>query len=92
MLAALEVGGNASSVHAEGRAARKPTRRCTRDVVALALGALPGMVVVYERRQRSQQLRSQGAQVERMLVSAVEHPSRARGGQGQRQAGRDHPR
>ena len=44
MLAASEIAGNASSIHAEGRAARKLLDDA-RDVIAQTLGVLPGMVV-----------------------------------------------
>ena len=44
MLMALDLGGNASSLHAEGRAARKVIEEARREVAALA-GATPGQVI-----------------------------------------------
>ena len=44
MLAALDAGGNASSVHAEGRAARKILDDA-RETLGFAFGCLPEMMV-----------------------------------------------
>ncbi|MDP8997872.1 MAG: hypothetical protein M3O03_12870, partial [Pseudomonadota bacterium] len=44
MLAAMDVGGNASSVHAEGRAARK-LMDDAREKLAFWFGCLPQMMV-----------------------------------------------
>ena len=74
MLAALEEGGNASSVHAEGRAARRQLDDA-REVVAQAVGAQPGMLVFTSGGSEANNLALKGAQVERLLISAIEHPS-----------------
>jgi cysteine desulfurase len=74
MLAASEVAGNASSVHAEGRAARKHLDDA-RDVIASKLGVLPGMVVFTSGGSEANNLALKGAAADRILVSAIEHPS-----------------
>jgi cysteine desulfurase len=74
MLAASEVAGNASSIHAEGRAARNLLDDA-RDVVAKELGVLPGMVVFTSGGSEANNLAIKGAAVDRILVSAIEHPS-----------------
>ena len=74
MLAALEEGGNASSVHAEGRAARRFLDDA-RETIAHALGALPGMIIFTSGGSEANNLALKGAKVERLLVSAIEHPS-----------------
>jgi cysteine desulfurase len=74
MLAASEVAGNASSIHAEGRAARKLLDDA-RDVIAKELGVLPGMVVFTSGGSEANNLAIKGAAVDRILVSAIEHPS-----------------
>jgi len=74
ILAATEAGGNASSVHAEGRGARKILDDA-REVIAGKLGALPGMVVFTSGGSEANNLALKGAKVDRILVSAIEHPS-----------------
>jgi len=74
MLAALDRAGNASSVHAEGRNARAIVEDA-REAIARALGALPGMVIFTSGGSEANNLAVKGTAVERMLVSAVEHPS-----------------
>jgi len=74
MLAAMEAGGNASSVHAEGRGARKVLDDA-REAIAGKLGALPGMVVFTSGGSEANNLALKGAKVDRILVSAIEHPS-----------------
>jgi cysteine desulfurase len=74
MIAASEVAGNASSIHAEGRAARKQLDDA-RDVIAKELGVLPGMVVFTSGGSEANNLAIKGAAVDRILVSAIEHPS-----------------
>jgi len=74
MLAVSEVAGNASSIHAEGRAARKLLDDA-RDVVAKELGVLPGMVVFTSGGSEANNLAIKGVLVDRILVSAIEHPS-----------------
>jgi len=74
MLAAIEAVGNASSVHAEGRASRRHLDDA-RDAVAQALGALPGMLVFTSGGSEANNLALKGVKVERLLISAIEHPS-----------------
>lgn len=74
MLAAMEEGGNASSVHAEGRAARRFLDDA-REKIAHAVGALPGMIIFTSGGSEANNLALKGAKVERLLVSAIEHPS-----------------
>jgi cysteine desulfurase len=74
MIAASEVAGNASSIHAEGRAARKQLDDA-RDVIAKELGVLPGMVIFTSGGSEANNLAIKGAAVDRILVSAIEHPS-----------------
>jgi len=74
MLAALEVMGNPSSVHGEGRAARKLLDD-GREAIAGALGAIAPMVVFTGGGSEANNLALRGVAVERILVSAIEHPS-----------------
>ena len=74
MLAALDVGGNASSVHAEGRSARKLLDDA-REQVARAVGVIAPMVVFTSGGSEANNLALKGAPVERLIVSAIEHPA-----------------
>lgn len=77
MLAAFEAGGNASSVHMEGRAARALVDDA-RETVAGALGCLPDMVVFTSGGTEANNMALKGAAaigVRRLVVSAVEHSS-----------------
>ena len=74
MLAALDGGGNASSVHAEGRAARKLLDDA-RETLAFALGCLPQMIVFTASGTEANNMALRGVGAERILVSAIEHPS-----------------
>ena len=74
MLAAMEVTGNASSVHAEGRAAHKLLDDA-RERVAHAVGAIAPMVVFASGGSEANNLAMMGVGVDRLLVSAIEHPS-----------------
>jgi len=74
MLRAMEVTGNASSVHGEGRAARKLLDDA-RDEVARAVGVIAPMVVFTSGGSEANNMALKGAPVERLIVSAVEHPS-----------------
>jgi cysteine desulfurase len=86
MAAAWDLAGNPSSVHAEGRLAR----RCIEDAraaVAGAVGALPRNVVFTSGGTEANALaltpglrRGSGPPVERLLVSAIEHASVLAGG------------
>ena len=74
MLAAMDQGGNASSVHAEGRAARKLVDD-SRDSVASALGVIAPMVIFTSGGSEANNTAIGGVDVERILVSGIEHPS-----------------
>jgi len=76
VLRALEVTGNPSSVHAEGRAARALVEAARRDVAALA-GAKPAEVIFTSGGTEAARLAFHTARaaqgVERLIVSAIEH-------------------
>jgi cysteine desulfurase len=74
MLAALELGGNASSVHTEGRAARAAIDEA-REVIARTLGVIPPMVVFTSSGTEANNFAVKSTPVGRLLVSAIEHPS-----------------
>jgi cysteine desulfurase len=74
MLAAMELCGNASSIHGEGRAARKLLDDA-REQVARAVGVIPPMVVFTSGGSEANNMALKGAPVERLIVSATEHPS-----------------
>lgn len=79
MLAALDHAGNASSVHAEGRAARARIETARGQVAAL-VGARPASVVFASGGTEAAALAltpeigAAGAPFERLIVSAGEHP------------------
>src|SRR3954454_13866694 len=86
MLAAYELIGNPSSVHAEGREARRLVEDA-RALLAAAVGALPRNVVFTSTGTEANALAlspglrgPSGGPVERLLVSAVEHASVLAGG------------
>jgi cysteine desulfurase len=86
MAAAWELNGNPSSVHAEGRAARRLVEEA-RARVASAIGALPRNVVFTSGGTEANALaltpglrQVSGLPVKRLLVSAIEHASVLTGG------------
>ncbi|MGY3110558.1 cysteine desulfurase [Bradyrhizobium sp. LM3.4] len=86
MLAAYELIGNPSSVHAEGREARRLVEEA-RTTLAAALGAQPRNVVFTSAGTEANALAlspglrgPSGRPVERLLVSAIEHASVLTGG------------
>ena len=86
MAAAWELPGNPSSVHAEGRQARRLVEDA-RAAVARAVGALPRNVTFTSGGTEANALalspglrRGSQAPVQRLLVSAVEHASVLAGG------------
>jgi cysteine desulfurase len=86
MEGAWDLSGNPSSVHAEGRQARRLVEDA-RAALASAVGALPRNVVFTSGGTEANALalapglkRGSGAPVERLLVSAVEHASVLAGG------------
>jgi cysteine desulfurase len=86
MIAAFDVCGNPSSVHAEGRRARR-LMEDARDAVARAVGGTARNVVFTSGGTEANALalapglRAPAGPVERLLVSAIEHPSVLSGGQ-----------
>ena len=72
--AALEAVGNASSVHAPGRAARRRIEDA-RERVAALVGAAPAGVVFTSGGTEANALALTGSGATRQLVSAVEHDS-----------------
>src|SRR4029079_7442487 len=86
MAAAWEVAGNPSSVHAEGRQARRLVEDA-RAAIAAAVGARPPDVVFTSGGTEANALaltpglrRGAGEPVRRLLVSAIEHTSVLSGG------------
>ncbi|QQO21689.1 cysteine desulfurase [Bradyrhizobium diazoefficiens] len=86
MVAAFELIGNPSSVHAEGREARRLVEEA-RAVLATAVGALPRNVVFTSAGTEANALAlspglrgPSGGPVERLLVSSIEHASVLAGG------------
>jgi len=86
MAAAWDLCGNPSSVHAEGRQARKLVEDA-RDSIAGAVGALPRNIIFTSGGTEANALaltpglrRGAGLAVERLVVSAIEHTSVLAGG------------
>ncbi|HKU08605.1 MAG TPA: cysteine desulfurase family protein [Bradyrhizobium sp.] len=86
MAHAWEIGGNPSSVHAEGREARRLVEDA-RAAVAMAVGAeAPNVIFTSGGTEANSQAltpgikRGKGPAVERLLVSAIEHASVLSGG------------
>lgn len=74
MLDALDMGGNPSSVHAEGRGARRRMDLAREQVAALA-GARPEMVIFTSGGTEANALAIRGSGADRVIVSATEHPA-----------------
>jgi cysteine desulfurase len=74
MIAALDTGGNASSIHGEGRTARDLVE-AAREQIAAAFGLPPRSVVFTSGGTEANALALRGAAADRILISAVEHPS-----------------
>ncbi|MFN5280107.1 cysteine desulfurase family protein, partial [Bradyrhizobium sp.] len=92
MAAAWDLSGNPSSVHSEGRSARRLVEDA-RNAVAKAVGGRPQDVVFLSGGTEANALaltpglrRGAGAPVERLLVSAIEHASVLAGGRFPREA------
>src|ERR1700687_214878 len=86
MAAAWDLSGNPSSVHAEGRQARKLVEDA-RDSISGAVGALPRNIIFTSGGTEANALaltpglrRGAGLAVERLVVSAIEHASVLAGG------------
>jgi cysteine desulfurase len=89
---ALELGGNPSSVHAEGRQARRLVEDA-RGAVAAAVAAEAQNVIFTSGGTEANTLalspglrRGKGARAERLIVSAIEHASVLAGGRFSRSA------
>jgi cysteine desulfurase len=74
MVEALRAGGNPSSVHRTGRAARTRVDAARRQVAGL-VGALPSEVVFTSGGTEANNMALAGTGRKRVLVSAVEHES-----------------
>src|SRR6476660_2269366 len=92
MAAAWDIAGNPSSVHAEGRQARRLVEEA-RAAVAAAVSARPQDVVFCSGGTEANALaltpglrRGAGEPVRRLLVSAIEHTSVLAGGRFQPEA------
>ena len=79
VLAALQTGGNPSSVHGAGRAARRVVEQAREQVAAL-VGAKPAQVVLTSGGTEANALALSPALGDTLLVSAIEHPSVRSGG------------
>jgi len=79
VMAALEVTGNPSSVHAAGRAARRLVEEA-REKVASLVGVTPREVVFTSGGTEANALALSPVLGETLLVSAIEHPSVRSGG------------
>ncbi len=74
MVVALDLGGNASSVHRAGRSARRIVEQARSQVAALA-GVSPEQVVFTSGGTEANALALGGFPARRLIVSAVEHDS-----------------
>ncbi len=74
MLFAMEQGGNPSSIHAEGRAAYR-IMDDARTKLGFTLGCLPQMITFTSGGTEANTMAIRGVGAERILVSAIEHPS-----------------
>jgi len=74
MRAAMDMEGNASSVHREGRAARKLLDD-SRETIARELAVIAPMIVFTSGGSEANNLAIKHAPVERILISGIEHPA-----------------
>ncbi|MDO9708094.1 cysteine desulfurase family protein [Paracraurococcus lichenis] len=75
VITALEAGGNPSSVHADGRAARRRLEEA-REAVAARFGARPGDLVFTAGGTEANAIAVRGlSRGRRLLVGATEHPA-----------------
>jgi len=75
MLEVLSEPGNASSVHKAGRAARQKIEIARREIAAFVNAGDKSSVVFTSGATEANNMVLKGAGVERILVSAIEHPS-----------------
>jgi len=80
MLAALKSGGNPSSIHAEGRRARAIVESARREVAQAVAANSPAVVFTSGGTEANALALQPTAAFERLLVSAIEHPSVLAGG------------
>ena len=78
MSEALRQGGNPSSVHRQGRSARRRIEEA-REIVAAAVGAAPNGVIFTSGGTEANNLALSAFPGRRILASAVEHPSILKG-------------
>jgi cysteine desulfurase len=74
MIAALDTGGNASSVHGEGRVARDLVE-AAREEIAAAFAVPSRSVVFTSGGTEANALALRGTAADHVIISAVEHPS-----------------
>jgi cysteine desulfurase len=74
MRVAMDVEGNASSVHREGRLARKLLDD-SRETIARAVSVIAPMISLTSGGSEANNLAIKSAPVERLLISAIEHPA-----------------
>ncbi len=74
MMAAMDVYGNPSSIHGEGRAAYKIIDDA-RTKLGFVLGCMPQMITFTSGGTEANNMAIRGVGAERILVSAIEHPS-----------------
>ncbi len=72
ILAAMDAGGNASSIHKEGRAARK-IMDDAREKLAFMVGSLPQMITFTSGGTEANNMAIRGVGAEKIVVSAIEH-------------------
>ncbi|HEV2957818.1 MAG TPA: cysteine desulfurase family protein [Xanthobacteraceae bacterium] len=80
MLAALDAPGNPSSVHAEGRAARRLIDEARRRVAALVAAEPSDVVFTSGGTEANAMALCPTSGIDELLVSAIEHPSVLAGG------------
>ena len=73
MLAAMDLTGNPSSIHDEGRRARAIVED-GRDALAAALGCKRDMITFTSGGTEASNLALKGIAADRLVISAVEHP------------------
>ncbi|MEM8646902.1 MAG: cysteine desulfurase family protein [Pseudomonadota bacterium] len=74
MVEAMDAGGNPSSVHTEGRGARRRVD-LAREQVAALVGARPDLVIFTSGGTEANSLALRGTGAKRLIISATEHPA-----------------
>lgn len=83
MLETLAFPGNASSIHKAGRTARKRIEEARQQIMRLVNAGPKAIVIFTSGATEANNLVLKGAGCERVLVSAIEHPSVLNARQGQ---------